>query len=259
MVLAYSDSGTANIQLTLDSVNTNDPTKPVVTAKITMPMSVELDLERIEIEAYEWQPDGSLQPIPQTGNTPVGTTVEETGYWVNPPFFTMMDWNRQYSYKNSSSYPWQMFQQGGINESPYWSFLPPSYDPNIHLDAPDPNNAQVGLFNGWRLAPNHTNAASSQYILTVENHSLLGVPDAANLCVRIRALDVHANATDWKSWNCDSLPNWGCGDGICSIGESCDGRDQTTSCANDCRGKTNGKPSSRYCHINGMCEGPGCP
>ncbi|MDH3604763.1 MAG: M23 family metallopeptidase, partial [Candidatus Tectomicrobia bacterium] len=256
--LAYPDSGAANLQLALDSVNVSDPTRPMVASTIRIPMSVELDLERIELEAYEWQSDGSLQPISQAGEIPVGNTIEESGYWVNPPFYAMCDWNRQYSYKDSSSKPWHTFQEGGTYESPYWYLLPPSYNPNVHLDAQDPDNAQVGLFNGWRLAPNHTNATSSQYVLTVENHALVGTVDAANLCVRIRALDVHANATPWQSWNCDRLPNWGCGDGVCSVGESCDGRDQTATCSNDCRSKTKGKPSSRYCYVNGVCEGPGC-
>ncbi|NVB37639.1 trypsin-like serine protease [Pseudenhygromyxa sp. WMMC2535] len=49
-----------------------------------------------------------------------------------------------------------------------------------------------------------------------------------------------------------------CGDGVCDVGESCDGRYQTTACSSDCPGKTKGKPSSRYCYVDGVCEGPGC-
>lgn len=49
-----------------------------------------------------------------------------------------------------------------------------------------------------------------------------------------------------------------CGDGICGTGESCDGRDGTLECASDCDGKTNGKPSGRYCYVEGSCEGEGC-
>jgi secreted trypsin-like serine protease len=50
-----------------------------------------------------------------------------------------------------------------------------------------------------------------------------------------------------------------CGDGTCSVGESCDGRNGTASCIGDCPGKVNGKPSSRWCTVGGSCEGPGCP
>ena len=50
-----------------------------------------------------------------------------------------------------------------------------------------------------------------------------------------------------------------CGDGVCGTGESCDGRYGTTSCSDDCAGRVNGKPSRRYCYVEGVCEGPGCP
>ena len=49
-----------------------------------------------------------------------------------------------------------------------------------------------------------------------------------------------------------------CGDGICGTGESCDGQAGTTACS-DCPGKTNGKPSGRYCYVEGTCTGDGCP
>ena len=49
-----------------------------------------------------------------------------------------------------------------------------------------------------------------------------------------------------------------CGDGVCGAGESCDGRDGTLECG-DCDGKTNGKPDYRYCYVEGVCDGSGCP
>ena len=50
-----------------------------------------------------------------------------------------------------------------------------------------------------------------------------------------------------------------CGDGTCGTGESCDGRNGTSACSADCAGKINGKKSERYCYVEGVCEGPGCP
>lgn len=50
----------------------------------------------------------------------------------------------------------------------------------------------------------------------------------------------------------------GCGDGVCGAGESCDGRDGTVECE-DCAGRTGGKPSRRYCIVEGVCIGQGCP
>jgi len=49
-----------------------------------------------------------------------------------------------------------------------------------------------------------------------------------------------------------------CGNNICDEGESCDGRDSTTSCSDDCAGKTGGKPSKRYCEVGSSCVGPAC-
>lgn len=50
-----------------------------------------------------------------------------------------------------------------------------------------------------------------------------------------------------------------CGDGVCDDGESCDGRSGTTSCPQDCDGKTNGKPDLRFCWVGDTCQGGGCP
>lgn len=46
-------------------------------------------------------------------------------------------------------------------------------------------------------------------------------------------------------------------DGVCEVGESCDGRYDTAACG-DCPGKTKGKPSGQFCYVEGVCEGPGC-
>ena len=54
--------------------------------------------------------------------------------------------------------------------------LPPSYDPNVHLDAQDPGDYQVGLFSGISVAPNHTNASSSEYVVRFGFHALKGRP-----------------------------------------------------------------------------------
>lgn len=53
-------------------------------------------------------------------------------------------------------------------------------------------------------------------------------------------------------------PGGTCGDGVCDVGESCDGRSGTTACS-DCDGVTGGKKSNRYCYVDGVCEGGGCP
>jgi hypothetical protein len=200
--LAYPDQGAANLQLVLEPVDAGNPLTPQVFATVTIPMSVELDLERVEVELYERQVDHSMMRIAQPGDLPVGHTVEEAGYWVDPTWFSMHTWNRQYTYKNSTSVPWSSFELGGVYESPFWDVLPGSYDPHVHLDAQHPEDFQVGLFNGVSIAPNHTNASSSEYVVRFGFHALHGAGSAADLCVRVRALDVRGNATAWATDGC---------------------------------------------------------
>jgi len=64
---------------------------------------------------------------------------------------------------------------------------------------------------------------------------------------------------EYEDPDCSTPPPDDCGDGVCGAGESCDGRDGTLSCPADCDGKTTGKPSGRYCYVEGVCEGGGCP
>ncbi len=201
--LPYPDSDADNIDLHLDSVDASDPTNPVVTVTATIPMGIELDLEGLEVEVYERGPGDMITPVDQPGAVRVGNTVEGDGYAVNPPFYSMNLWNRQYSYKDSGSgIAWEDFLVAGLYESPYAASLPPDYDPYFHLDAADPGDFQVGLFNGMTYAPIHSNDESDFYQVTFQFLELVGTDDAADLCVKVRALDALGNATDWQSWNC---------------------------------------------------------
>ncbi len=200
-VLPYPDTGAANFELTIQAVLT-DPLQPVVTVYVTSPNGAELDLQRIEVEVY--RKEGNVwQLIDQPHAQPVGITPEGTGYDQDTPWFDMVNWNRQYSYKNSSNYPWSSFRQGGAYESPYADDLPSLYDPNIHLDQADPNDARVGQFNGVTIAPDPFNAQSESYTLALTFHQLTGdiMPD--HLCFKARALDVQGQSTNWVSHLCD--------------------------------------------------------
>jgi len=50
-----------------------------------------------------------------------------------------------------------------------------------------------------------------------------------------------------------------CGDSVCDVGESCDGRDGTDRCRSDCHGRFRGPPSVQFCYVDGAGEGAGCP
>ncbi len=202
-VLPYLDTGAANFQLTMLAM-LDDPLHPELTVSVSSPNHVELDLQRVEVEVYRRDGNG-WQLIAQPNTQAVGATPEGTGYDKETPWFDMVDWNRQYSYKNSSGYPWSSFRLGGVYESPYAAVLPVLYDPNVHLDQASPHNDRAGLFNGLTIAPQPFNTQSESYILTLTFHQLTG--DAAagngNLCFKARVLDIWGQSTDWVSHLCD--------------------------------------------------------
>jgi secreted trypsin-like serine protease len=72
-------------------------------------------------------------------------------------------------------------------------------------------------------------------------------------------IDAGSGGTTSSSSSSSSGGGAACGDGVCTPGESCDGRNGTVSCIDDCPGKLGGKPNGRYCYVGGVCEGPGCP
>ena len=192
----------SNITLTVLDVDLATPTNPKPRIQIDMPSGDELDFNRIDVEVYE--NTGSLSRITQPGDTPTGTTPEGTGYLVNPSSFNYMVWNRMYSYKNSSSYPWSSFECGGAYESPYCGDLPSSYDGDIHMDAAAPGDPLVGQFNGVTVWPTHHNASSTTWTQTIRFDELVGPAAGNDLCLMVRAVDAAGNATSRISWgNCD--------------------------------------------------------
>lgn len=193
-------SGASNMSVAITGIDVSSPSSPKPTVQIEMPSGDELDLGRVEVEVYRRQRGNKLQYVSQTGDTPVGTTPEGTGYLVNPSSFDLVQWNRMYSYKNSSSFPWSVFQCGGAYESPYCAELPSSYDANVHMDAASPGDPMVGQFNGVTVWPTHHNASSTTYRITVRFDELSGPPNANDLCIRARAVDVVGSATGWTDW-----------------------------------------------------------
>jgi murein DD-endopeptidase MepM/ murein hydrolase activator NlpD len=213
--LPYPDAGADNIELTLDEVDVSDPMNPLVTLGIRIPISIELDLERVEVEVFERGPGGVLTPVVQPGDTRVGNTIEGDGYAVNPPWYSMNTWCRHWTYKDSGSIPWESFLAGGLYESPYEADLPMSYDPNVHMDRADAMDPQVGLFNGMSFAPLHYNDEYVAQVVTYRFLELVGTADAADLCIKARAVDASGNATADVTYNCPTsscpdAPQVGC-------------------------------------------------
>lgn len=200
--LAYPDGGADNMTVAITSLDTSDPMHPILSVSVSQPESVELDLNRVEVEVRQKQSDGSTVLVDQARHSTQGNTPEGVGYEVNPPFFDMQLFNRQYSYKDSSTFPWSAFQTGGAHESPFHTVLPSSYDPNVHLDAQLSTDQKIGHFNGLTIAPARFTSSSTEYRIEITFNELTGVNQADDLCIRVRAVDVLGNATAWVENGC---------------------------------------------------------
>ena len=264
-ILPYQSSDSATI--TFDSVDTTNPDNPVVQVTVESPR---VNVNRIELFIYDSLDNLVFQP----GNTP-----DSRGYNVFPSWFDVNVWNRQYTHKDSSNFPWESFGQGGVNECPYNNVHPSSYDAHIHMDAQDPQDFQVGLFNGVRIQTQKFHI--SGYYINLTFNELTG---PANCIVAKAFFGAGGEATN--SWgDCsgviDPPPPNDCGNGTCDAGEDCgicpsdcisgsgptcgngiceaaDGED-CNSCSDDCNSKTKGNPSKQYCcGDGGICGSNQC-
>ncbi len=156
--LPYQSPGTAVI--TFDSVDTSDPSNPIVQVTVA---SSRVDVKRVELFIY----DSAYELVAQPGNVP-----DAHGYNLYPPWFDVNEWNRQYTHKNSSNFPWESFDAGGENECPFYFEHGPSYDAHIHMDAQDPFDFHVGLFNGVRIQTQKYNPGD--YYLNLTFNELQG-------------------------------------------------------------------------------------
>ncbi|MFQ5857194.1 MAG: M23 family metallopeptidase [Anaerolineae bacterium] len=194
-VLPYDDVGSTGTTVSIDEVShSTNPEFLQVQTTVTMGPD-ELDLQRVRVYVYEIQPDNSLVLIDQPGDT-----VDDKGYNVFPAWYDVNVWNRQYTHKDSSKYPWEDFGVGGPLECPYAFEHPSSYDPHIHMDRQDPADSHKGLFNGIQVAPDHFNASSSTYSITLTFYELAGPSDPSRMCIVVEAADVLGSlATDQYS------------------------------------------------------------
>lgn len=114
------------------------------------------------------------------------------------------------------------------------------------------SGAGIGPCNGDSGGPQFVDRGGASYVAGVTSYG-----DA-----NCNLYGASTNVSAFDGWIDDFVNGGGvvggsCGDGVCDVGESCDGRNGTTACG-DCAGKTNGRPSSRFCYVDGVCQGPGC-
>jgi murein DD-endopeptidase MepM/ murein hydrolase activator NlpD len=156
--LPYQSTDSATV--TVDDIDTGDPDNPIVRVTVQSPR---VDVGRVEVLVY----DGAGDLVPQPGNV-----ANLLGYNVHPAWFDFKVWNRQYTHKDSSSVPWESYGEGGVKECPYFADHGSSYDANVHMDQADPENYQVGLFNGVRIETQKYNPGD--YTLSLTFNELQG-------------------------------------------------------------------------------------
>ena len=178
-VLPYLD-GSSEPELTIEGVDASSWSSPTVDvlAAFRSPMP-ELDMVRVQVRVFELDSDGEVTEIPQPWDTP---------WFVDPPFFDVNEWNRQYTHKNSSDFPWSSF-----SDCPYAGDHTESYDVHVHMDRGDPEDPRVGLFNGVRIAPSFYNESTAEWLLTLSFLGLTTPPDAPSLRFVAELTDVQGN------------------------------------------------------------------
>ncbi len=198
IVLPYHDKSAENIHLSLE-VNTENLMHPLIKVKVVMPNTQELDLNKIEVNIYKKE-HNTLTLVEQEIYSGAKTPENEP-YEVNPSSYDMMKLNRQYSYKDSYTYPWESFMSGGEYESPYALELPATYDDTVHLDKATAEDKTIGEFNGCIIDPSRFSTASDNYELTLTFTELKGI-ESGEMCVKAIAYDILGNKTSTVSDNC---------------------------------------------------------
>lgn len=166
-VLPYPD-GTSEPEVTIEAVDATNWSAPTVDVLVAFrsPMP-ELDMIRLEVRVLEISSEGDATEIQQPWDTP---------WFVDPPFFDVDEWNRQYTHKDSTTFPWSSF-----SDCPHAGEHTESYDAHVHMDRADPADPRVGLFNGVRVAPAFYNQTTTEWHLQLTFLGLTTPEDAMSL------------------------------------------------------------------------------
>lgn len=201
-VLPYPDEAMDNFIVAIDKVLINNAGLTEVSVALSAPLSIELDLLRVEIDLFERVGNNNLVWLSQPGYIDTGDSGNGGGYNVNPSFYDMAAFNRQFSHKNSSKQSWHDFDKNGKFACPF-ADEHHKYSPNVHLDHADDNDFQTGDINGVKIAVEHYNANSSDYQLQLTFDQLVGTLSIESLCVQATAVDALGNRSSTVAFNCD--------------------------------------------------------
>lgn len=200
--LPYPDNGVNNYALSIESITQGDDNLIEVSVALSAPISIELDLNRVEVELYRREQDDSLTLIEQPGNTANGDSGVGDGYYHYPAFMDFEQFNRQFSHKDSSKQSWEDFAHNSEYACPFAHEHAEDYNANTHMDKAADDDYQTGHFNGIRTQIDHYNANSEQYRLQLTFEQLMADSPLDNLCVKAYAVDVSNNQSSVITHNC---------------------------------------------------------
>ena len=194
-VLPYHENTDGTV-IALSNVDTSDPMNPQVTVQIVQHADPDpaldmrrYDIDRIEVQIYDNRTKTLVrQP---------GMVSDDNGFHVNPSLFAMELRNHQYTHKDGGSQPWESF-----DSCPYSYDHGLDYDADIHTCKHDDNDVLVGSFNGIEIRPTPY-SSGADYQLSVTFKELIGVIDAADLCVVANVRNVRGSPSGQPTtWNC---------------------------------------------------------
>lgn len=183
-------------QVSLSAVDTSDSMNPQISVQIVQPADAnpELDMRKYDIDQVEIQIyDNRTQSLVRQP----GMVTDDHGYHVNPSLLDIELRNHMYTHKDGGNHPWESF-----DSCPYSYLHGSDYTPFIHTCQHDDNDTLLGSFNGIEIQPVPYSSASD-YRLTVTFTELIGVIDAADLCVVATVKNVRGSTSGRPArWNC---------------------------------------------------------
>ena len=221
-VLPYDDTGADGIVLTITDFTSSSTGSSSAEVLASMANDFEeLDLVRVDLALYV---NGTL--VPWTNSGASYTTPDGEAYALDPPFFDMQLWSRQFNYTDTSKVPYEDFLPASMRSdsvdgpwlSPYadpsssyhQASFPSSHDDDWHMEARQSfPNEHIGDFNGLEVEPENFNRTYAFYDLTLRFEELPSVASGATVCLKAWGTDVLGNTSDPDdaTWgDCSTVP-----------------------------------------------------
>lgn len=193
-ILAYPTQTTYPLSIAFHGVRYLKNNRLSVTVKASLEKNHLPDLKCIELKIFELVNNGSYRLVEQKHTEFSGLTPENKYYAVNPPWFDMEKFNRQYTFKNSSRFPYSYFKNRMHN--PFFEKMPDYYDSDALLERAAGISGYISSFNGITLLP-LAYTPKRPYELVAGFSRLTPANDPEKLCIMARGISVKGQAGSW--------------------------------------------------------------